>query len=156
MRLKRIGKCITTPTSSSEFSEEEAIVLIFKLGLSRNKYLILRNALIAKGNDILPSYFAVLEKKKSIIPQIISVTNEKASVDLSTLLDSVDSLKKINNMDAVLMCKWGCDGLSNGSENSTDYKNVFMSSLVPLRLRVQNTGPSTSSKAYEDQFNTWI
>lgn len=56
------------------------------------------------------------------------------------------------------MCKWGCDGLSalpnykqhNGSENSTDYKNVFMSSLVPLRLRVQNTGPSSSSKAYED------
>ena len=64
---------------------------MFELGLSRNKYLILRNALIAKGHDILPSYFAVLEKKKSIIPQTISVTNEKASVDLSTLLDNTAS-----------------------------------------------------------------
>lgn len=64
LRLKRIVKSIPTPTSSSEFSEEEAIALMFELGLSRNKYLILRNALIAKGHDILPSYFAVLEKKK--------------------------------------------------------------------------------------------
>ena len=64
LRLKRIVKSIPTPTSSSEFSEEEAIALMFELGLSRNKYLILRNALIAKGHDILPSYFTVLEKKK--------------------------------------------------------------------------------------------
>ena len=64
LRLKRIVKSIPTATSSSEFSEEEAIALMFELGLSRNKYLILSNALIAKDHDIRPSYFAVLEKKK--------------------------------------------------------------------------------------------
>ena len=65
LRLKRIVKRIPTPsTSSREFSEEEAIALMFELEFSRNKYLFLRNAPIAKGHDILPSYFAVLEKKK--------------------------------------------------------------------------------------------
>ena len=82
LRLKRILKSIPTPTSSSEFSEEEAIALMFELGLSRNKYLILRNA---------------------------------------------DSKRPRHT--SIIFCSFG-----------------DMSSLVPLR--VQNTGPSSSSKAY--------
>ena len=63
-RLKRIVESIPTPTSQSNFTEEEAIALMLELGLSRNKYQILRKALHEKGHNILPSYKAIQEKNK--------------------------------------------------------------------------------------------
>lgn len=47
-RLKRIVESIHTPPSHSSFTEEEAIALMLELGLSRNKYQILRKALLEK------------------------------------------------------------------------------------------------------------
>lgn len=173
-RLKRIVKSIPTPISESEFTEEEAIALMIELGISRNKYLILRKALIGKGLKVLPSYTALQEKKKSILPSPINVTDTKACIELSSLLEntasrivsdfSTDQVKKINNCDLVLMCKWGCDGLSalseykqpSGSQNTTAYKSVFMASLVPLRIRSYFLGASSSTSCEKTFEDIWI
>lgn len=173
-RLKRIVKSIPTPTSESDFTEEEAIALMLELGLSRNKYLILRKALIGKGLKVLPSYDAIKEKKQSILPSPIEVTDRKASIELSSLLEntasrlvcdfSAEQLKKANNCDVVLMCKWGCDGLSalseykqaSESQNTTEYKSVFMSSLVPLRIRAYSVGASSSRNCQKTFEDIWI
>lgn len=60
-RLKSIAESIHTPPSDSRFADEEAICLMLELGLSRNKYQILRNALLEK---VFPSYKDIQEKKK--------------------------------------------------------------------------------------------
>ncbi|KAI8119671.1 hypothetical protein CVS40_9081 [Lucilia cuprina] len=150
-RLKRIVKSIPTPSSDTTFTEEEAIALMLQLGLSRDNYITLRKALSEKG-------------KKSIIPPPIEITDRKAVIGLGALLEntalriasdfSSDQLKKINSCDLQLICKWGCDGLSalseykqiNTSESSSEYKSVFMASLVPLRIRkyADSDSPSTS------------
>lgn len=62
-RLKRMVKSIPTPKSEKSFTEEEALALILNLGLSRNKYSILKKALKQKGYDILPSNTSISEKK---------------------------------------------------------------------------------------------
>lgn len=163
-RLKRIVKSIPTPSSDTTFTEEEAIALMLQLGLSRDNYITLRKALSEKGVDVLPSYDKINEKKKSIIPPPIEITDRKAVIGLGALLEntalriasdfSSDQLKKINSCDLQLICKWGCDGLSalseykqiNTSESSSEYKSVFMASLVPLRIRkyADSDSPSTS------------
>lgn len=170
-RLKRIVKSIPTPSSETDFTEEEAIALMLELGLSKNKYLILRTALIEKGHTILPSYFAIKDKKDSLLPSPIAVNEHEACIDLSTLLEntasrivsdfSIDQLKRANNCDVVLMCKWGCDGLSalpeykhaSGGQNISTYKSVFMSSLVPLRIRSYSTTEPSTNNAFDD---VWI
>ena len=169
-RLKRIVKSIPTPSSNTAFTEEEAIALMLQLGLSRDNYITLRKALLGKGVEVLPSYGSIQEKKKSIIPSPIEVTDRKARIGLSTLLEntalriacdfSTEQLNKINTYDLQLICKWGCDGLSSlseykqttSSQTSSEYKSVFMSSLVPLRIRkyAASDSPSTS---FED---IWI
>lgn len=167
-RLKRIVKSIPTPSSETDFTEEEAIGLMLELGLSKNKYLILRKALIAKGHKILPSYIAIKDKRDCLLPSPIAVNEREACIELSNLLEntasrivsdfSTDQLKRVNNCDVILMCKWGCDGLSaipeykhaSGGENTSEYKSVFMSSLVPLRIRSYSTIEPSTSNAFED------
>lgn len=168
-RLKRIAESVPTPTSQSNFTEEEAIALMLELDLSRNKYQILRKALLEKGHSILPSYKDIQEKKQTILPSI-SVTEKEACVELSSLLEntatrivadfSADQLEKVNNSDVVLICKWGCDGLSalpeykhaSGSKKMADYKSVFIASLVPLRMRSYSLKQSSSKckNSFED------
>ncbi|KAI8127449.1 TGF-beta receptor type-1 [Lucilia cuprina] len=104
---------------------------------------------------------AIQEKKQTILPSPIAVNDVEACIDISSLLEntasrivsdfSEDQLRKIHNCDVVLMCKWGCDGLSAlpeykqacGSRTLADYKSVFMSSLVPLRIRSYSLNPSS-------------
>lgn len=173
-RLKRIVKSIPTPSQKSEFTEEEAIALMLELGLSRNQYQTLRMALLEKGMKVLPSYKSIQEKKQSIIPSPIAVNEREACIELSTLLEntasrlvcdfSTDQLKKSNNCDVVLMCKWGCDGLSalpeykqtSGSQNACEYKSVFMSSLVPLRIRAYSLSGSSSTSCGNTFEDIWI
>lgn len=169
-RLRRVVKSIATPTSASTITEEEAMAIILQLKLSRNKYLNLRSFLREKGFNEFPSYDAIWKKKKDIIPSPVNITSEKGSVGLSSLLENTASrivstfsneeLLKNNNCDAVLICKWGCDGLSALPEykqtcrkdDPTVHKSVFMSSLVPLRLRAYSCEPSSSSsrEGYKD------
>lgn len=116
-RLKRIVESIPTPSSQSDFCEEEAIALMLELGLSRNKYVKLRKALCDKGHQILPPYKALWEKKENIIPSPTEISNEGASVELSQLLEntasrllvtfSANEAMELNKSDLTLICKWG-------------------------------------------------
>lgn len=168
-RLKRIVKSIPTPSSDSVFTEEEAIALMLQLELSRGKYIILRNALKGKGVNVLPSYDALQERKKNIIPAGIQISDRKAIVGISPLLEntasrivsilSADQLEKINSSKLQLVCKWGCDGSSLLSEYKqfseseiSDYKSILMASMVPLRLR-KYADKDSASTSFED---IWI
>lgn len=167
-KLRRIAKCIPTPTSGNDFTDEEAIALMLELGLSRNKYNILRKALMEKGFNILPSYTSIKTNKQNILPHPIAVNDQEACIELANLLEntatrivsgfSTDQLNKVNNSDVVMLCKWGCDGLSSLPEykqagqiqSSSGYKSVFMASLVPLRIRLYS---KSCENAFED---IWI
>lgn len=162
-RLLRIANNISTPQSTSDVTEEEAMALQLVLGISKNGYNFLRKFFREKGFTGLPSYEDILNRKKEILPSPVEATEEKASINLSSLLEntasrifstfSEDELKKANNKDVLFILKWGCDGLSALPEykqacrsgSSTNYKSVFMSSLVPLRMQTDSTAPSNSS-----------
>lgn len=171
-RLKRIVESIPTPSSESEFTDEEAIALMLQLGLSRDNYIILRKALKEKGVNVLPSYDIIKEKKKSLIPSPLQVSNCAVSIELSNLLEntaarivstlSKEQLKQIDKCDLQLMCKWGCDGLSTLSEykqasaaqNVPDYRSIFMASLVPLRIRKKEDTDSPSTSFHDVWINS--
>lgn len=165
-RLKRMIQSIPTPKSSTSFTSEDALALFLNLGLTRNKYCILRKALIEKGYDIFPSSKSIRETKENILKPITSPVHasiEGAKVELSQLIDNTVSrimstfsskdIERCKQSDVVLMFKWGCDGTSGFSENkqpsgsSTEKKfsSIFMASFVPLRMRLYNKLPSTSS-----------
>lgn len=171
-RLKRIIQSITTPKSSSSFTNEDALALILNMGLTRNEYEILRKAVFQKGHDIFPSSKAIRKTKSEIlrpIQQPFDVTLKGAEVEISGLLENTASriistfsnsdIEKCKNSELILMFKWGCDGTSGfseykqptGSNSEINYSSMFMASLVPLRMRLNI--PSTSSRsdiAYED------
>ncbi|KAI8122763.1 putative transcriptional regulatory protein [Lucilia cuprina] len=87
-------------------------------------------------------------KKQTILPSPIAVNDVEACIDISSLLEntasrivsdfSEDQLRKIHSCDVVLMCKWGCDGLSALPE----YKQACG---MPLRIRSYSLNPSSSS-----------
>lgn len=160
-RLRRIVESIPTPTSNSSFNGEEAIALMLQLGLSRDNYITLRKALMEKGVDVLPSYDMLKDTKNNIIPSSIKVSEQEVNIEISTLTEntaarilstfSEEELKEANNSKLQLICKWGCDGFSTTSEYKTinnansDYKSVFMASMVPLRIRKYADSDSSST-----------
>lgn len=165
-RLTRMIQSITTPKSTTSFTSEDALALVLNLGLTRNKYNILRKALIEKGYDIFPSSKTIRETKENILKPITSpvyATNESSKVELSQLLDntasriistfSSEDIERCKDTEVVLLFKWGCDGTSGFSEykqpsasnSETKFSSIFMSSLVPLRMRIYSESPSTSS-----------
>lgn len=165
-RLTRMVQSIRTPKSTSSFTNEDALALVLNLGLTRNKYNILRKAVIEKGYDIFPSSKSLKETKQNILKPISSPvysTSEGSKVELSKLLDNTASriistfsdedIERCKDSEVVLVFKWGCDGTSGfteykqlvGSNPETKFSSIFMSSFVPLRMRIYNQLPSTSS-----------
>ncbi|KAI8116855.1 hypothetical protein CVS40_11149 [Lucilia cuprina] len=115
-QLKRIVKSIPTPSSDTTFSEEEAIALMLQLGLGRDNYITLRKALSEKGVDVLPSYDKINEKKKSIIPSPIEITDRNC-------------------------CYW-----TRRSTGKYCFKDCYLQLIFPLRIRknADSDSPSTS------------
>lgn len=165
-RLSRMIQSITTPKSTTSFTSEDALALVLNLGLTRNKYKILRKAVIEKGYDIFPSSKSIKETKENILKPITSpvyATNKSSKVELSQLLDntasriistfSSEDIERCKDSEVVLIFKWGCDGTSGFSEykqpsssnSEANFSSIFMASLVPLRMRIYNKLPSTSS-----------
>lgn len=169
-RLRRMVQSIPTPKSTTEFSEEDSLALVLNLGLSRNKYEIIRKALIDKQWGYLPSTKLLQATKAKILPSEMYVDDTAAKIRLSDLLQntasriisefSEEQMELCNNSEITLICKWGCDGSSGFSEykqqsgSSTDYSTIFMASLVPLRMRLYNESSSSSStNSFQDM---WI
>lgn len=147
----------TGPAYFTAFSLEEALSIFIELDLTKAQYEIMRNYLIEKNCLLFPSYPSILEAKKMCYPpkSSIEITNISAKIKLQDLLDHTTArILQINDIykDGLthlnLYSKWGCDGSSGQSE----YKqilpeeselisdaNLFISSLVPLKLIEVNT-----------------
>jgi len=159
IREKRIKESIITPKGQPQkFTPEEALSLFLDLGLSKEKYTVLRSELKKRNHDALPSYKKISTAKKECIPEC-EVTNSSASTALQSLLDCTskrilqmktkDEIEALSGNSFELLSKWGCDGSSGQSEYKqiitedgtqivTD-ANMFMTSLVPLRLKFLNS-----------------
>lgn len=103
------------------------------------------------------------------MPSPIVADNKSAIVGLSNLLHNTASrlianfserdLDVCNTSELSLIYKWGCDGSSGFSEykqpneSGTNFSTVLMASLVPLRLRLYNNMPSSSTNSVQD---IWI
>ncbi|XP_046143145.1 uncharacterized protein LOC123988151 [Osmia bicornis bicornis] len=134
-----------------KFTAEEALSLFLDLGLSKDKYTVLRNELKKRNHNALPSYNEIIQARSKCLPEIDEVTSVSAKVSLQKLLDSTvngiiqlkteSEIEALNDTNLLLTSKWGCDGSSGQSEykqklgdnvNSivTD-SNMFMVSMVP-------------------------
>lgn len=143
---------------NGQFTPDEALSLLIELDLSRNRYQLLRNALLSKNDKVLPSYKRLNTAKKKCFPgDKFSVTNTSAEITLQALLDhttqriletQIDiierfSEEKLGNLK--LICKWGCDGSSGHSiykqklseEDISDGSILFIA-CVPLQLISEN------------------
>jgi len=133
------------------FSAEKALALMLDADLSKHQYEIIRDAAKAIGHDIYPPYYKILEAKKQCYPSNLTVTEKGAENDLQSLLDHTSTrivktlnsehLEKMDN-NITLVYKWGCDGSSGHSEYKQNFSrdgikdsNLFLTTLVPLRLR---------------------
>lgn len=154
-RLQRIKVSIPTPPNAlpTKYSIEEALALFMDLGLSKEKYSILRSSLKNHNVNILPGYKKVTSAKKEAVPSNIKVTEVSVEVKLQDLMDHTAKrlIQSLPEEEAVLLPdrltlinKWGCDGssgqsaykqtISTNDATITD-ANMFMASVVPLRLR---------------------
>lgn len=105
-------------------------------------------------SNIFPPYYKVLEAKKQCYPVNIGVNEYSATVPLQSLLDhtaerlllgkSEGEIRELNE-NLLLVSKWGCDGSSGHSEYKQIFSekektdaNMFLTSLVPLKLHESN------------------
>lgn len=141
-----------------EFTPDEALSLLIELELSRNRYQLLRNALLSKNDKVLPSYKRVNKAKKKCFPSdTISVTNTSAEIAVQALLDhttariletQVDVIERFSEeqlSNLKLICKWGGDGSSGHSqykqklsEEDISDGSVVLIAFVPLQLICEN------------------
>lgn len=105
-----------------------------------------------EGKNVFPSYYQIQCAKSICYPpkEKIHISDSSASVELQAILDlTVDRiLKTCQDIDfeelgkLTLICKWGFDGASGQSlynqsfehDKATTDSNIFISSLVPLKL----------------------
>lgn len=131
----------------NSFSPEEALSLLIDCKMSRKSYNLLRAASKKKGHNIYPQYHNLLEAKKLTYPKNIKAEERICQVPLQDLLNHtatriLQTIKDSVEGKFALICKWGFDGSSGQSqykqsweeEGSSD-ESVFLSSLVPLKLR---------------------
>lgn len=139
---------------SQVFTPQESLSLFVELGLSRNKYVDLRNALVDKGYKILSSKKRMYKARIECYPRAeLSISETSAEIPLQHLLNHTAeriliyqkevlnelSTEQLNNL--VLICKWGCDGSSGHSiykqrleeKDASDAQILFLA-LVPLQL----------------------
>ncbi|XP_058981805.1 uncharacterized protein LOC131803914 [Musca domestica] len=69
-------------------SVEKALALYVDMDLSVRQYNMMRNAVNAIHKNCFPSYYAIAEAKKKLIPENIEVTETSMNVPLQRLLDN--------------------------------------------------------------------
>ncbi|XP_067635469.1 zinc finger protein 91-like [Eurosta solidaginis] len=155
VRLMRIKNSIPTPPNAlpRKYTPEEALALFIDIGLTKKKYIILRKSLLERNADILPGYKKITQAKKEAVPLSPKITEVSAEIELQNLMDHTSTRllqsfteEKLKSLpkELALITKWGCDGSSGQSaykqrinvddETITD-SNMFMASIVPLRLK---------------------
>lgn len=151
-RASKYRKIITSDkkggSQQTKLSTTKALALLVDADLTSNQYKIIR----AASKSIYPCYSLVQKEKNKCYPEDIFISEIMVEVKLQNLLDHTtrrictyleEVLMLANNLEVQnmeLLCKWGCDGSQQQQfkqkfENSSDSDaNIFLSSLVPLRL----------------------
>lgn len=140
----------------SEYTPNEALILLIDARLTKSSYQLLRSSAGAKGHNIYPSYNDVRKAKESCYPYEISVEEFKVEIPVQSLLNhTIERLCTVqksvlnNNFDAInnltMYYKWGFDGATGQSlykqissekeRNLSQEENIFITSVVPLELR---------------------
>ena len=104
-RLKKvINDC---PDKSHQMSPLDASALLLNSDLTKQQYLDIKAASDKHGHYLLPSYDFIVEEKKKMEPENISVTEDKAYVPLKNLmiktvdrfLESEDFVTTVNRLE---------------------------------------------------------
>jgi hypothetical protein len=133
--------------STKKHSPEEALAIFVEANLTMSQYEVIQHA----NKDVYPCYKYVQKAKQDCYPPR-TITETYAEVKLQDLVDHttrrlclylqqvLEEHGKRKTDDFVLIYKWGCDGshqiqYKQKFQNYDDSDaNIFLSSLVPLRL----------------------
>lgn len=136
------------------YTAKEALALFTQLKLTRLQYIELRASAIRKNlQKLYPPYYKLLEEKAKCYPMNMQITDISAEVPLQNLVDHtvsriaenqkelLVSLNDHSDLDLEITYKWGADGCGSQKnykqkfeKEDSDDSNVFITSLVPLRL----------------------
>lgn len=137
-------------TTTKKHSPEEALTIFVEANLTMNQYEILQKA----NKDVYPCYTYLQKAKQACYPvkyvgerfgevklqDLVNHTAERLCKYLEPVLETLNTQNKL----FLLIYKWGCDGSNQAQykqkfedEKDCDH-NLFMSSLVPLRLMQGN------------------
>uniref|UniRef100_A0A6P7GRV6 Uncharacterized protein LOC114345671 n=1 Tax=Diabrotica virgifera virgifera TaxID=50390 RepID=A0A6P7GRV6_DIAVI len=151
-RATKIRKAIASSsqtTITKKHTAEEALAIFVEANLSMSQYKVIQQA----NKAVYPCYkYVQLAKQECYPPRLVS--EMYAEVKLQDLVDHTARrickyLEEVletycgKENDFVLLFKWGCDGSQQSQykqkfDNSEDSDaNLFISSLVPLRLMAQ-------------------
>lgn len=147
----------------TKLSADEALSLIVEAKLTKHQYLLIRGMINKKTScEIFPSYKKILTSKTKCYPKNEQVTETSAEIELQSLLDHtvtriVDSdqttiaelIGENRTSNIALIGKWGFDGSTGHSEykqsfsdTSTDDGSLFVTSYVPLQLKLLTNDPA--------------
>ena len=168
--IDRMIESIEVPVNQSKLTSEEGLAIFLDAKLTKHSYNLIRSALLKNNFDALPPYYTITVSKQQTIPDPINVTESSACVELQSLLDktaesimrtkSEEEIDSINNKTLVMLSKWGCDGSSGQSEykqgitEGTSDTNLFMLSLVPLRITQDDSHFKSINVATSSQVKT--
>lgn len=142
-----------------KYTPQEALSLFVEGNFTRRQWRLLQDG----RKEIYPCYSLLQKAKKECYPdeQKIIVTETSFNVELQALLDCTavrlikylrevtDTLTDFKKQHLLLISKWGCDGshqtpFNQKFENIADNdSNIFVSSLVPVRLVISVDGDIT-------------
>ena len=141
------------PEQKRSLSPEQVLALYLDLDLSERKYYILRSVVNAVHPDCFPSYYAVKNCRKELLPKSVEATESVAEVNLQELLNItvtniLKTLKNItllsSNTNLTLTCKYGFDGSSGHSTYKQKFENphitdeyFFLIAFSPLTLVIR-------------------
>lgn len=146
-RIRKTMHTISQRTTTKKHTPEEALAIFVEANLSMSQYEVIQQA----NKDVYPCYKYVQIAKQDCYPARI-VHETYGEVKLQDLVDHtsrrlckyleqvLEVYREKKNNDFVLVFKWGCDGSRQNQykqkfQNYEDSDaNMFLSSLVPLRL----------------------
>lgn len=158
-RSKKIRKIISSAAKEikvQKHSPVEALIQYVEGNFTRKQYNVIHGA----NKAIYPCYSILQHTKKDCYPDeaSINVTESGFAVRLQALLDHtvtrlcaylkevIDTLSESEKENLQLITKWGCDGSNQSqwkqkfSHSEISDANIFISSLVPVRLIVSVDG----------------
>ncbi|XP_050504471.1 uncharacterized protein LOC126883234 [Diabrotica virgifera virgifera] len=154
-RAKKFRKAISSAKKepiAGKYTPQEALALFIEGNFTRRQWELIQGG----RKEIYPCYSILQKAKKECYPaeDSIQVTETSFEVELQALLNHttlrllqyltevIDTLSEFEKQHLTLISKWGCDG-SNQTQfkqkfanTDDDDANIFLSSLVPVRMVV--------------------